>query len=114
MVSVVNIRYTIQNMEKTVEFVKSLTRGPCSCWYDSGLAGLIVGISSFATKGPRTVHCTRCQAREALEADGVEYVKDDTIKPYMFNSQLNGAAACCMPWTGMTVSSGTLHLQFKP
>jgi hypothetical protein len=70
--------------EKIIALVKSLSIGPCSCRYDCGSASsgyydylhetFVPGISE---RGPRTHHCNRCIAREALEADGITYTKDD-------------------------------------
>jgi hypothetical protein len=69
--------------DNTVALVKSLSAGRCGCYHINGSA-------SSATHDPATgevmpghydpgqlVKCMRCKAREALEADGIDYVKDD-------------------------------------
>ena len=70
--------------DRTIDFVKSLTPGPCSCEYNMGSCSIpyydtVTGETSpgHYDRGPRTRHCIRCQAREALEADGIPYEKDD-------------------------------------
>jgi hypothetical protein len=71
--------------ERTVNLVKALSVGRCSCYH-------INGSGNIATFDPMTgevtpghynpghlVQCLRCQAREALDADGVVYTKDDRM-----------------------------------
>ena len=73
-------------MKRTVDFVTAMSVGPCSCRYECGSSssGFYDPTSGEWTpgsydRGPRTFHCDRCKAREALDADGIEYVKDDRI-----------------------------------
>ena len=46
-------------------------------------------------QGPRTHHCVRCRAREALERDGIEYAKDDRAYYVGFNGAVMNP--CCVP-----------------
>lgn len=77
--------------EKVISFVKSLSVGPCSCRWDAGSAtcgtyDTITGKRTYGhyDRGPRTHHCVRCRAREALDADKIEYSKSDSEGWYDF------------------------------
>ncbi len=70
--------------EHTIDLVKGLTRGPCGCQYNMGSCSISTydpytgkTTPGHYDRGPRTHHCMRCRAREALEADGIPYEKDD-------------------------------------
>jgi hypothetical protein len=65
----------------TIELVKSLSVGPCSCTYRTAS-----GMTSFCpTTGKTTFHhnpgpkteCLRCRARRCLETDSIEYEQVD-------------------------------------
>jgi hypothetical protein len=69
-------------MKSIIAFVKDRAKGPCSCQYNMGR--LSIGWDPVTNeskhdydRGPRTHYCLRCQARAALDADGIEYDKDD-------------------------------------
>jgi hypothetical protein len=73
-----------KKQSRTVDLVIGLSKGPCGCQWNMG--SMSIGTYDPYTdkmtpghydRGPRTHHCMRCQAREALDADGVEYEKDD-------------------------------------
>lgn len=73
--------------ERTVNFVKEMARGPCNCRYDCGSAStgyyddlIDAWVPGKFDRGPRTLHCQRCQAREALNADGIEFATDDHVR----------------------------------
>lgn len=70
-----------------VEFAKSFTRGPCSCYHP--MASMSWGMDENGKStyrhdpGPKK-ECMRCKARRALEADGIEYDKDDSYpRPFL-------------------------------
>lgn len=70
-------------MSHTIEFVISMSVGRCSCYEINGSAGTgynpQTGEHTWYSKPGTTVKCLRCKAREALDADGVEYEKDDRV-----------------------------------
>ncbi len=70
--------------ERTIGLVKSLTVGRCSCYHVNGRGQHrhlpMTGEVTPCHYDPGTlVKRLRCQAREVLEADGVEYTKDDRM-----------------------------------
>jgi len=75
--------------ERTVALVKELSKGRCSCYWRDGSASIstwdpMTGKVSPGHYDPGTkVTCLRCQAREALDHDGVEYEKIDHVPMLM-------------------------------
>ena len=77
--------------DHTVAMMKELSKGRCSCYningsgniptYDCATGQMIEGHYDPGTK----ITCMRCQAREALEADGIEYEKVDHVPMYWQN-----------------------------
>jgi len=66
-----------------VGLVKSLSMGPCSCYRGMGSCSWSynsqTGEADYKTDpGPLTT-CLRCRARQALEADGIDYEKVDHL-----------------------------------
>jgi len=107
-------RCTIQSMENTIELVKSLSKGPCGCQYNMGSFGVSWDSATGEQKstydrGPRTTHCIRCRAREALDADDIEYEKDDRRQwePWMTNLK----TSCATPEYTQVIT-GSLNLGF--
>ena len=101
-------------MNSVIDFVKSLSIGPCSCAYNMGSFNVSYDYATGKSvmsgdKGPRTHHCTRCRAREALERDGIEYVKDDTVHYVAYNGMNACAAPSLMPEGSISfVTTGSL------
>jgi hypothetical protein len=67
----------------TISLVKSLSVGTCSCYEINGSCGMgydpTTGKSTYTSKSGTKIKCMRCKARDALDADGVEYEKDDRV-----------------------------------
>lgn len=99
--------------DNVISFVKSLSVGPCSCSYRMGSAssGHYMSDGTYASghhdPGPKT-ECMRCKARRCLDADGVEYVKDDRAQWIMTNC-VGPLNACAAPMSlgEVFVTSGT-------
>jgi hypothetical protein len=101
--------------QRSVNLIKSLSRGPCSCQYEKDSFSVTwdptMGKTNYAGDlGPRTQQCTRCRAREALEADGIEYDKDDkfswdTVTKFMGD----GATAVKTLGEGVVVITGSVY-----
>ncbi len=60
-------------------------------------------------RGPCTRQCMRCKARAALDADGIEYVKDDSWGPVMTWNALGGGITACKAAEG-----SIQHLMLDP
>lgn len=100
--------------DNTVSFVKRLSVGPCECQWNMGsFSPATYDPHTGKTdpghydRGPQTHHCMRCRARAALDADGVDYVKDDARGSVM---SFNGNVVCAVPtamlgdvWVGETM-----------
>ena len=73
--------------DNVINFVKSLSIGPCGCYRTGGSCSIscVSPYTSFVPAEPAVTHydpgylvrCQRCRARAALEDDGVDYEKDD-------------------------------------
>jgi hypothetical protein len=76
-------------MEHVVDLVKELSKGRCACYRTNGKFSLgyidqTTGKQVVGHCDPgQLVKCLRCRAREALEADGVEYTKIDHVPVLM-------------------------------
>jgi hypothetical protein len=99
--------------DNVIAMVKDLSRGPCSCSYQNGSFGIgwnpTTGKQTFSgDPGPKT-ECMRCRARRCLEADNVEYEKDDRAFWTLHNMgvKLNPATACKSFEGQVFVTSGT-------
>ena len=69
--------------DNIISLVKSLSVGRCYCRQQGGSFSMsydpIKGEHSHTSVPGTTIKCLRCRAREALDHDGVEYVKDDRV-----------------------------------
>lgn len=76
--------------ENTIAIVKSMTVGGCSCYVQGGSysfgTDLETGQPTHSSTPGIKVQCMRCKAREALDADGIEYEKVDHVPYSIFNS----------------------------
>jgi len=70
---------------RTESLAKDLSQGRCTCYYINGSCNIssydpMTGKVSPGHYDPGTkITCLRCKAREALEADHVEYEKVDHV-----------------------------------
>jgi len=76
--------------ENTIALVKSMTVGVCSCYTEGGSCSFGMDLETgrpihSSTPGIK-VQCMRCKAREALDADGIEYEKVDHAPYSIFTS----------------------------
>jgi hypothetical protein len=101
--------------DSVVGFVKSLTMGPCGCYYPNGSFSMswdpVTGKQKMESDtGPKT-QCMRCRARACLEADGIPYDKDDRGFWSMHNMGVRPNVCCANPADllggTVTVMSGT-------
>lgn len=113
--------------DNVIAFAKSFARWKCSCEYNMGSCSIgtfdpLTGKSTpgHYDRGPRTFHCNSCKAREALEADGIEYEKDkqqvyDGLQ-YMVDHGIKVPIdTACKTFEGQTfVTSGSLTLEPGP
>jgi hypothetical protein len=106
----------MESMHKsTIDLVKSLGRGTCTCYFSMGSSYSEVDLTTGKfintyDKGPRQT-CLRCQAREALEADKIEYEKVDVLPYVAYNASIDPVTQCtCM---SSLVASGTISFM-KP
>lgn len=61
--------------QRTIDLVKQMTIGPCTCYHING--SLSIGPEATSLDMGTRVECARCKARAALEADGIDYNKDE-------------------------------------
>lgn len=95
-----HVMYCLTMHENIISLVKSLSVGGCSCYHANGrgsMGGYDPATGHYVPgtydPGPKT-ECMRCRARGCLEADGVEYEKDDRVFYTSYNMGLGGATAC--------------------
>lgn len=108
--------------DNVISLVKSLSCGPCSCSYQNGSFSISYDPATGkqtcgGDMGPKT-ECMRCRARRCLDADGVEYEKDDRAFWTMMNAglgnvKLNPNTACKSFMDGITVVTGTFVGGFR-